>query len=275
DRVIDDGGCDFIETLGAGFPVSVFMELMGMPHERFEEFRKIALEYFSKTTVERRLELQNTIIAIMEDLYEDHRKNPRDDLTSGLLAAEVRGRNLTEQELQSMGFLLFIAGLDTVANALTFAFRHLGTDPDLQRRLAAEHGRIPEFVEESLRRYAVVNQTRIVKKDIEIGGAQFREGDMVQCPLTLGGLDERVNPDPERFDIDRQDRQHITFSIGPHTCLGNNLARAEMRIFTEEWLKRIESFRIVPGTTLKWRGGGVMSIEHLPIEWTVRDGTGR
>lgn len=270
DRVFDEGRCDFLERLGAPFPVSVFMELMGMPLERFDEFRAIVLEYFSKTTVERRLELQETFMAIMMEIFEDRRRAPRDDMATGLVTAEVRGQKLTDEELRSMGFLLFIAGLDTVANALTFAFRHLAMDAPLQRRLAAEPHRIPDFVEESLRRYAVVNQTRIVKKDTVIKGAHFREGDMVCCPLTLAGLDDRVNPEPEKFDIDRPERKHITFSYGPHVCIGNILARAEMRVFTEEWLKRVDSFRIVPGTKLEWRGGGVMSLAELPVEWTPR-----
>lgn len=270
DRVIDQGSCDFLDKLGAAFPVSIFMELMGMPLDKFDEFRAIVLEYFSKTTLERRLELQETFMGIMQEIFEDRRRTPRDDMATGLVTAEVRGQKLTDEELQSMGFLLFIAGLDTVANALTFAFRHLANDADLQKRLAAEPGRIPDFVEESLRRYAVVNQTRIVKKDTVIKGAEFREGDMVCCPLTLAGMDERQNPDPEKFDIDREGRKHITFSYGPHVCIGNILARAEMRVFTEEWLKRVESFRIVPGTRLEWRGGGVMSLAELPIEWTLR-----
>jgi cytochrome P450 len=271
DRVAEHGRCDFTESLGAGFPVSVFMEMMGFPLERIEEFRTIVLEYFGKTTIERRIEIQNHIFEVITALFEARRREPGDDMASGLLAAEVRGRRLTLEELQSIGFLLFIAGLDTVANALTFGFRQLAGDPDLQRRLAADPARIPDFVEESLRRFAVVNQTRIVKRDVEIEGASFREGDMVLCPLTLAGLDERVNPEPARFDIDREEREHIAFSAGPHMCIGNMLARAEMRVFTEAWLKRIPQFRIEPGATLEWRPGLVMALMNLPLAWPAHD----
>jgi cytochrome P450 len=247
------------------------MEMMGFPLERIEEFRTIVLEYFGKTTIERRIEIQNHIFEVITALFEARRREPGDDMASGLLAAEVRGRRLTLEELQSIGFLLFIAGLDTVANALTFGFRQLAGDPDLQRRLAADPARIPDFVEESLRRFAVVNQTRIVKRDVEIEGASFREGDMVLCPLTLAGLDERVNPEPARFDIDREEREHIAFSAGPHMCIGNMLARAEMRVFTEAWLKRIPQFRIEPGATLEWRPGLVMALMNLPLAWPAHD----
>ncbi|MFG1192078.1 cytochrome P450 [Xanthobacter flavus] len=267
DRVIAKGECDFTEELGAGFPVSVFMELMGMPLDRFEEFRAIVQEYFTRVSPERRIELQSIIVGIITELFEDRRREPRNDLASKLLQEEVRGRKLTTEELQSMGFLLFLGGLDTVANALTFSIRHLAGDPALQERLEAEPARIPDFVEESLRRYAVVNQTRIVKKDVEIAGAHFHEGDMLICPLTLAGMDERKNPHPERFDIDRKDRAHITFSVGAHTCIGNVLARAEMRVFVDAWLKRVKRFHVAAGTKPAWRPGLVMALESLPLEW--------
>ena len=98
----------------------------------------------------------------------------------------------------------------------------------------------------------------------------FRQGEMVVCSLPLGGLDERKNADPTRFDIDRSDRQHMTFSIGPHLCVGHYLARAEMRIFTEEWLKRIPHFAMQPGFVPKFRAGFVMALKHVPVEWRVQ-----
>lgn len=269
DRVIDKGECDFTETLGAGFPVSVFMELMGMPLDRFEEFRSIVGEYFRNITVERRGELQDRIFSIIRDLYEEKRRNPGNDLATALINEQVRGRPLTQEELESMGFLLFLGGLDTVANALTFTFRFLAMNPDMQSRLAAETYRLADFVEEALRRFAVVNQTRIVKKDTVIKGAHFTEGQMLICPLTAAGLDERRNPDPEKFDLDRANRGHLTFSIGAHTCIGNMLARMEMRVFTDVWLKRIPHFSLASDAKPQWRPGMVMALEHLPLKWDV------
>ena len=267
DSVIDAHECDFTEKLGAGFPVSIFMDLMGIPHSRFEELRAVVHEYFGKITNARYLELQSLIINTISTMIAERRAKPGTDLMSKLMQEKVHGRPLTDEELQSFGFLLFLGGLDTVANALTFAFRHLAGDPALQRRLAAESDSIPNFVEESLRCYGVVHQTRIVKKDIDIDGAHFHEGDMVMCALPLAGLDDRKNPDPEKFDIDRKDRQHIAFSTGAHTCIGNVLARAEMAVFTGEWLKRIPSFGLAPGKPVEWRAGQVMACLHLPLVW--------
>jgi cytochrome P450 len=275
-RLIDDviaqnrdkqGGCDFTEALGAGFPVKVFMDLMGMSLDRFDEFRNIVHEYFGQVSNERRHELESTIFRINGELIAARRSKPQDDLMSRLLAAEMGGRMLTDDEILSICFVLFLGGLDTVANALTFAFRHLATDPALRKKLAANSALLPAFVEESLRRYAVVNQTRVVKRDIEIDGAHFTEGDMVMCALALAGMDETKNSEPMQFDVERENRQHITFSIGAHMCVGNVLARNEMRIFTEEFLKRIPDFRLANDAPLGWRPGLVMALPSLPLAW--------
>lgn len=267
DNVIDKGECEFTEEVGAGFPVSVFMELMGLPLERFEEFRSVVLEYFGPTTAERRIQMQDFIIATMREYFDKRRTEPRNDLMSKLVSETVKGRLLNDHELESIGFLLFIAGLDTVANTLTFTFRYLAEHPEIQERLRTDPEAYSDFVEEALRRFSIVAQTRIVKKDYDFGDVAFREGDMVACPLYLGGMDPLRNSAPEKFDIDREDRGHVAFSTGAHTCLGNFLARAEMRIMTEEWMRRIPHFRLKAGTEPKWRTGGVAALNDVFIEW--------
>lgn len=269
DKVIDKGGCEFTEDVGAGFPVSVFMDLMGLPLDRLEPFRDIVAEYFGPTMVERRIEMQNYIISTMKEYFDKRRVEPKDDLMTKLVNESVKGRPLSDAELESIGFLLFIAGLDTVANTLTFTFRYLADHPEIQERLRNDPDSYTAFVEEALRRFSIVAQTRLVKKDFDFEGASFREGDMVACPLYLGGMDPQKNPEPEKFDIDRENRQHVAFSIGPHTCVGNFLARAEMRVLTEEWMRRIPSFRLKPGTEPKWRTGGVAALHDVFIEWPV------
>jgi cytochrome P450 len=270
DTCIADGRCEFGEQIGAAFPVSVFMQLMGYPLERFEEFRQIVHDFFSpEISPAARVEVQNKIIGIVAEYFEMRRKEPRDDLVSKLVHEKVKDRPLTTDELNSIGFLLFLAGLDTVANTLTFTFNHLAQDPQLQTRLAAQPEIIPTFVEEALRRFSIVQQPRICKKDLEFHGAQIREGDMVVCSLPLAGMDERKNPSPEIFDVDRQNRAHIAFSTGPHTCIGNYLARLEMKVLTEEWIKRIPKFWRKAGTKPEWRSGGVAALKKVYLEWPV------
>jgi len=110
---------------------------------------------------------------------------------------------------------------------------------------------------------------RLVRNDVEVAGAHLKAGEMIVAPMTLASLDPERNPDPTEFDIDRLKRQHISFSTGPHLCLGHWLAKAEMRIFIAEFLKRIPRFSLAEGFVPKWRAGIVMSLEELPIVWST------
>ena len=267
DKIYDRGACDFAEALGAIYPVTVFMEMAGLPLDRYVEFRQIVTEFFSHIPTERRIELQRQIFFELETVLRARTEEPRDDLFSRLAQEEVDGRKLTMDELLSIAFLLFVAGLDTVANALTFAFHFLAREPDIQDRLRTDPASIPNFVDEAMRRFPVTNGVRLVRNDFEFAGAQLRAGDMIVAPMTLAGLDDRRNPDPERFDIDRKNRQHISFSTGPHLCLGHWLARAEMRIFITEFLRRIPRFGLADGFQPKFRAGVVMALEQLDIVW--------
>lgn len=267
DKVYARGECDFAVELGAVFPVTVFMELAGLPLDRYVEFREMVTEFFDHSTVERRIELQRQIFHELETVFIARLAEPRDDLFSRLAVEEVDGRPLTKDELLSIGFLLFVAGLDTVANAMTFAYNYLARHPDVQDRLRSDPDSVPDFVDEAMRRFPVTNGVRQVRQDMELGGAQLRAGDMIVAPLTLAGMDASRNPDPEKFDIDRERRQHISFSTGPHLCLGHFLARAEMRIFTARFLARIPRFKLRDGFKPRFRAGIVMALENLPIEW--------
>lgn len=267
--VQDRGECDFAEELGALYPVTIFMEMAGLPLDRYVEFRELVTEFFSQITKERRIELQHKMLAELKTVFDDRRINPKDDLFTKLANERIDGRLLTEDELLSIGFLLFVAGLDTVANALTFGFNHLAHHPELQDRLREHPEDIKDFFEESMRRFPVTNGVRLIRNDIEVAGAQLKAGEMIVAPMTLAGLDPAMNDNPTEFDIDRKGRKHIGFSTGPHLCLGHWLARSEVRIFIEEFLTRIPRFRVKPGFEENWRAGIVMSLESLPLEWDV------
>lgn len=271
DAVAAKGECEFYDAISSRFPVTVFMELMGIPFDRFERFRDLAETFFRECgeAPEAQLAIAGQIIGEMMQLVEMKRQQPADDLISRLLAAEIDGRRLSAGELQSITFLLFLAGLDTVTNVMTFTYRALAADPDLQARLREDSSAIPGFVEEALRLFGVVNVPRLVVKDCTRHGVTFKAGDMVLCNNPMVGRDPQLNPDPDKIDPDRKHRTHITFSTGPHLCLGHVLARSELRILTEEWLKRIPSFTVAPGFVPSFRAGMVMSMASLPLQWPV------
>lgn len=270
-RIVDAAtagdSCDFVRDVASLYPVSIFMELMGMPLERLREFRALANAFFSATEPEENGRLAGEILAILAALVEERRTAPGDDMVSGLLASEIEGRPPSTDEVLAMCFLLFIAGMDTVTNVSGFAFRHLASDPDLQDRLRANAELIPQFVEESLRSFPVVNMSRLVIKDCDHLGAPMRAGDMVLCLPSEASRDPRMHAEPDRFQIEREQFSHLTFGTGPHLCIGHILARAEIRILTEEWLQRIPRFQAPAGGRGAFRMGVIMALETLPLTW--------
>lgn len=268
DEVDAQGRCEFIDAISSRFPVSVFMEMMGLPLERFDEFRKLTGEFFADTcSEERRDQVSQIVYGHLAELLEARMKNPADDMVSNLIGAEVDGRPIERDELLSMMFLLFLAGLDTVVNVMTFSQRQLAQMPEMQERLRTEPDLIPGFVEEALRLFGVVNLPRLVVKDIDIFGCRFRAGDMVLSLISQMGREAEQNPDPLQIDPMRKVRRLLTFSTGPHHCIGNHLARAEMRILFEEWLKRVPRFGLAPGFEPEYRAGQILALSKLPLVW--------
>ena len=174
---------------------------------------------------------------------------------------------MTDDEVLGMCFLVFIAGLDTVTSMLGFHFLHLATHPKDQQRLRENPALIPDAVEELLRAYAIVNGRRRVTKDIEIGGIQMKAGDFVMVSALLGNTDETAFPNPGVVDFDRQDKRHMTFNLGPHRCAGSNLARRELILAIEEWLKRVPSFSAVDQDKIAVRPSGVMGLDNVMLRW--------
>jgi cytochrome P450 len=269
EEVVEKGECDFIHDVAARFPVGVFMELMGMPLDKLHEFRALADSFFNARTQDEFTLYGGQIIGIMTELIERKRIEPQDDLLSRMIGFRIEGRPITLGEMQSACFVMFLGGMDTVTNVTGFSFRRLGRDKALQARLRSDPSSIPKFVEEGIRSFAVVCTPRIVARDCERFGVTFKEGEMVLCMLPVGSRDDRMHESPDAFDIDRKAMQHITFSTGPHLCLGHNLARMEMKILTEEWVKRIPAFTLRPGIRHTSRCGTVISLETLPIAWSA------
>ena len=173
DDVIERGECDFIYDIASVFPVSIFMELMGLPLTRLREFRALSDEFFN-TRVEAELHaLGAQIVGIMTEFIEAKKLQPANDLISHLLSVEIEGRPIRMEEIQNICFLLFLGGMDIVVNVTGFTYRHLAQDAVLQARLAADPSLIPKFVDEGLRCFGVINTPRLVVKDCEKFGVRF------------------------------------------------------------------------------------------------------
>ena len=266
-EVADKGECEFVGAIASRLPVAVFMELFGFPMEKFEEFRHLVTGFFnSQASNEVRNDLAQKILGHLAELIQQRMAEPRDDMISKIIVADV-GRRVSFEELMSIGFLMFLAGLDTVTNAMSFGMRHLAHDDALRQRAVDDPAVIPDMVEELLRRYAFVATPRYVMEDIELEGAQLRAGDCILAPLPLVGWDEGLNPDPKTVSVERQFYRHAAFGSGIHTCLGLHLARMELIIFYRAWFGRIGHFRQIEKGDETCRGGSVMALEHLHLAW--------
>jgi cytochrome P450 len=150
---------------------------------------------------------------------------------------------------------------------MSFSANFLAGSPQHRQQLLERPELIPKAVDELLRRFPVVNQGRLVAKDIEIKGAPLKAGDMVLMPTTLHGLDDRVFPDPLEVEFERPTPIHSTFGNGPHRCPGSNLGRTELKIFLQEWLPRIPDFRHDPNGKVGMSSGVNATVYRLPLVW--------
>jgi cytochrome P450 len=250
--------CDFLKAVAEPMPISVFMVIMGLPLERFDEFRGLVLRALSppdeNEDMASRMADHGKIFAILNELIEERRREPKDDLVSKLIAEEINGRPIEHAELMSMCYLLFLAGLDTVTNAMTYGMRHLAQHPELQDELRRDHSKIPAVVERMLRLYTFVNTNRLVKKDVVLDGVTLKAGDVVWVAL-WGGSNE---PGGETEGV-----RHLAFGGGHHLCLGTHLARLELRVMYETWFDHIGRFSLAPDPGPNMRGGSVMNITRL------------
>ena len=261
------GSCDFLQEVGMPLPVYVFMDMMGLPTEQFGTYREIVVEWFATPNGDRRQQLAATILGHLREVIARRRSEPREDLMTALIGECVDGRQLSQDEIESMAFLLFLAGLDTVANAAGFMFARLAQMPEMQTQLRKDPALVDPFIAEVLRMSGVVTTARLVTEDCELGGAPLKKGDMVLCPLALAGLDERANSNPLAFVIDRKSPTHLMFATGPHLCVGHFLARLELRVLLQEWLRAVPNFALDPARPREVRIGSMTAFLQLGLRW--------
>jgi cytochrome P450 len=273
ESVKDQGGCEFVSSVAEPLPISVFMEFVGFPSDKFEEFRDLAKGFYDAQGINRISQLEEVLGRIsneMSKLIEAKQKDPRDDVVTKLILTDYQGRKLTVDELKSICMLFFLAGLDTVTNALIFGVRHLAKDKALRNHLAANPDQIPKAAEEMLRRYTFTIVTRLITEDIDLGGAPLKAGDMVAVMLPFVGLDSELNPEPLDVKLDRNNLTHYAFGMGGHICLGRHLAKLELRTFYKMWLEAVPEFELdATKPTARTRGGKVIAYPQTWLRWNV------
>ena len=213
------------------------------------------------------------VLDYLKEFLREQRGDPKMDLVRGLFAARYDGeRPLTETELISICYVLFIGGLDTVYSTIGWIVRHLARDLALQQRLREQPALLPDAVEEFLRVYSAASSQRRVKSDLVFHGVEMRAGDAIQLSLPLAGRDPKAFPDPHTVQLERRPR-HLAFGTGSHSCIGLHLGRREIRIVLEALLSRFEEIRLPAGGDYAYHTGSVFGVDRLPLEWSWRRAT--
>nr|WP_090342287.1 cytochrome P450 [Mycolicibacterium malmesburyense] len=268
-----EGSCEFVKQVARVFPSHIFLNIMGMPIERLDEF----LEWEDKMLHQSgtgdeamtvRLEGMTQVVSYFQSLIDQRRADPdpeAHDIVSAALGWTIDGEPVTDGDLLNCLLLLFMAGLDTVASQLSYAMLHLATHPEDRARLVAEPEVVPRAIEELLRVYPIVQTARKATQDMNFHGCPVRAGDMASFPLAAAGRDESIFLRAREVDLDRGVTRHISFGAGPHRCLGSHLARQEMAVFLEEWHARIPDYRVTEPPVE--HAGQVFGLDSLRLSW--------
>src|ERR1700728_1431843 len=279
ERIRDKGGADVDAEFGRLFPTMIFLRLMGLPAEGADEFlgwvnnvmRVQAMTEEGATLSDDDMMAAGgafqRLMDYMATVIDERRADPQDDIVSYLLTCQVDGRPLSDDELRMMCFLLYIAGLDTVAGGLSYTVLHLANHPEHREMVTQHPETIPVFLEEILRLNGIVTTTRLVTQDVEFAGCPMKRGDRVVLATAAANVGPAEFDDPLTFDPARAANRHITFGAGPHRCLGSHLARLELRVAIEEWHKRIPNYRVSADAVLEHRIGGVGGLRGLALVW--------
>jgi cytochrome P450 len=275
DALAARGECDVIADFSFYYPTTIFLGLMGLPPDdlpRFMAWESNILHSHGSTPEEierNRMMAMTAVFDYFGTVITERRAQPGDDPISHAIGFEVDGRPVTDDEVTSYCFFMFMAGLDTVAAALGYALYHFATHPGDRQRIVADPALIPAAIEEILRVYAFTIPARKVSKDIEVGGCPIAAGSMVQLPIRAATRDSSAFAGGADVRIDRTPNNHIAFGAGPHRCLGSHLARHELIIALEEWHKRIPAYRLADAAAI-FEVGRSSGPDSVSLRWDPR-----
>jgi cytochrome P450 len=258
-----DAATDYAQHI----PVRVIANMLGFPPEDGERFRGFVEDLLEGINLEpdERVERVSRLFDYLLEQVHAHLDEPRDDLTTFLINAELYGQKLSPDIVTGAMALLLIAGIDTSWSAIGASLWHLARTPADRERLVANPALLPTAMEEFLRAYAPVTMARLVKEDMHWQGVDMKAEDWILLSFPA------ANRDPAQFDraaevvIDREVNRHAAFGLGIHRCLGSHLARMELRVALEVWLERVPAFSLADPGAVTWSTGQIRGPRALPL----------
>ncbi|MGP8304528.1 cytochrome P450 family protein [Streptomyces inhibens] len=268
-RMETDGAADLVSQFANPLPLVVIGNLLGVPEQDRKPFSDWVTTMFDPQSRDDMANAVDSIHRYLLDLIEQRRREPDDRLLSALIAVRDEGDKLTEDELVSLAFLILFAGSESTQHVISGGLLTLLEHPQQLGALREDPALLPDAVEEILR-YAHPNQMAIRRfptEDVVIGGTRIPAGDTVMLCIASAHRDPQRYPEPDRFDIHRTDKAHLTLGCGVHYCLGAPLARLEIQTALGTLLRRCPQLALdVPADQLRWRPSfRSHALKELPI----------
>ncbi|MES2034286.1 MAG: cytochrome P450 [Pseudomonadota bacterium] len=278
------GECDFVNEIALYYPLRVIMEILGVPAEDEPRMLKLTQELFGAQDPElnrQRSEQMSAadgmaaMQAVIADFFmyfkaitDDRKANPRDDVASVIANGKLDGEPINDFEAMSYYVIVATAGHDTTSSSTAGAVWGLCANPDQFAKVKADLSLIPGMVDESIRWMTPVKHfMRSATADTELGGKKIAKGDWLWLAYPSGNRDEEVFDEPDAFRVDRKPNKHLAFGYGAHLCLGQHLAKMEMRILFEELLPRLKTLEFAGEPKLS-QGSFVSGPKTLPIRYS-------
>ncbi|MDO9712672.1 cytochrome P450 [Paracraurococcus lichenis] len=264
---------DLVHDLTLALPITAICDLLGVPYADQPYFHDMAMVIASAHTPPERAAAASEELCdgYIGGLIDRKDADPQDDLLSRLVVNQMRPGHLTRHQLIGMARLLLVAGHETSANTMAMGVLALLENPGQKQALIDDPALLPGAVEEILRYIdpAHAGRRRTALADIEIAGVTIRAGEGIIAHNPAADRDPAAFPDPDRFDIRRDARHHVAFGYGPHQCLGQPLARAELSVLLGTLFRRLPGLALdVPVTSLTYREQSfVYGVERVPVRW--------
>jgi cytochrome P450 len=267
DGFIDKGRADAAADYAQQIPPYVIATMLGVSTDMvpdFTQWTRDLLEFGFQDPFQGS-ESRIKLLTFLWSQVQDRRQNPKDDLISYLATQEVDGQPVPDQHILGTGFLLVLAGIDTTWSSIGSALWHLAQRPDHRKYIIENPDKINNAVEELIRAYSPVTMARVVAEETVVDGRKMCPGEKVIMNFPAGNRDPEVFDRPDEVLLDREKNPHIAFGVGIHRCAGSNLARMEMKVAIQEWLKRIPDYRLEDPEAVTWAGGQVRGPRSLPV----------
>ncbi|MCZ8378117.1 cytochrome P450 [Mycobacterium sp. CPCC 205372] len=277
DAVCERGECDFVRDIAAPLPMAVIGDMLGvLPEERdmllqwSDDLVCGLSSHVDELTVQKLMDTFAAYTAFTMDVIAKRRAEPTDDLFSVLVHAEVEGSMMADDEIVMETLLILIGGDETTRHTLSGGTEQLLRHRDQWESLRADVEKLPGAIEETLRWTAPVkNMCRTLTADTEFHGTELKQGEKLMLMFEAANFDEEVFGDPENFRIDRNPNSHLAFGFGTHFCLGNQLARLELRLMLTKVLQRLPDLRLADGAEVPLRAANFVSgPEAMPVVFT-------